>query len=162
MDHFRRTTLGLSQIPLDDGASLLRRFDVPHTYLVSSALISRPEDWSNQIGNCNIWRTSLPPILNSSPDISGYVTVDSEFSYTPPEDLVHFLEEAVAPIYVSVHIDLLNSPERFVYFLKEASNKYGFAFILPSHFQSVSDISDSNFFVLHDVPISKWSMYGIR
>jgi hypothetical protein len=51
VDHFRRTILGLSQIPLDDNAGLLRMLDVPHTYLVSSALIPRPEDWSNQIGN---------------------------------------------------------------------------------------------------------------
>jgi hypothetical protein len=51
VDHFRRTTLGLSQIPLDNNGGLLRMLDVPHTYLVSSALIPRPEDWSNQIGN---------------------------------------------------------------------------------------------------------------
>lgn len=54
VDHFRRTVLGLSQIPLEHGEGLLRLFDVPHTYLVSSALIPRPEDWSTQIGN---WRS---------------------------------------------------------------------------------------------------------
>ncbi|KAJ5359172.1 uncharacterized protein N7496_011585 [Penicillium cataractarum] len=135
VDHFRRSILGLPQIPLEDSAGLLRRSNIPHTFLVSSALIPRPEDWDNQI------------------DISGYVTADHEVPYTPPEDLVQFLEKAVAPIYVSLHIDLLNSPERFIYFLKEASNKYGFAFLLPSHFESVSGISDSHFFVLHNVPI---------
>lgn len=49
MNHFRRTILGLSQVPLDDGEGLLRLFDVPHTYLVSYALIPGREDWSNQI-----------------------------------------------------------------------------------------------------------------
>lgn len=101
-------------------------------------------------------------MLSKLTDISGYVTVDHEVQYTPPEDLVQFLEKAVAPIYVSLHIDLLNSPERFIHFLKEASNKYGFAFLLPSHFESVSGISDSNLFVLHDVPIGKWNQNAIR
>jgi hypothetical protein len=96
------------------------------------------------------------PILTTSTDVSGYVALDHAVSYSPADDLVQFLETAVAPIYVSVHIDLLSNPERFVYFLKEASSKYGFTFLLPGHFQSVSGISDSNIFVLHDVPISKW------
>jgi hypothetical protein len=95
-------------------------------------------------------------------DISGYVTVDHELSYTPPDDLTQFLESAVAPIYVSVPIDLLNNPERFVYFLKQASGKYGFAFLLPSHFQSVGGLADSNIFVLHDVPISKCSLNALK
>lgn len=56
VDHFRRTTLGLSQISIGNNGGLLRRLDVPHTYLMSSALISRPEDWSNQIGNWHKWR----------------------------------------------------------------------------------------------------------
>jgi hypothetical protein len=51
VDHFRRTTLGLSQIPLDNNGGLLRMLNIPHTYLMSSAFIPRPEDWSNQIGN---------------------------------------------------------------------------------------------------------------
>lgn len=80
---------------------------------------------------------------------------DRELSYTPPEDLLQFLDATVAPIYVSVHVDLLRGPERFIHFFKEASGKYGFRFLLPSHFQSVSGISDPNIFVLHGVPISK-------
>jgi hypothetical protein len=90
------------------------------------------------------------------------VTPNHEVSYSPPDELAQFLESAVAPIYVSVHIDLLNSPERFVYFLKEASSKFGFTFLLPGHFQSVSGISDSNIFVVHDVPISKWSVNALE
>lgn len=80
---------------------------------------------------------------------------DRELSYTPPEDLLQFLEATVAPIYVSMHVDLLRSPERFIHCFKEASAKYGFRFLLPSHFQSVSGISDPNIFELHGVPISK-------
>jgi hypothetical protein len=88
------------------------------------------------------------PILTTPTDISGYVTVDHGVSYSPPDDLVQFLETAVIPIYVSAHIDLFNNPERFVYFLRETSSKYGFTFLLPGHFQSVRGVSDSNIFVL--------------
>lgn len=102
------------------------------------------------------------PILTTLTDISGYVTLDHGIPYSPPDNLVQLLESPVALIYVSIHIDLLNNPERFVYFLKEASSKYGFTFLLPGHFQSVSGISGSNIFVLHDVPISKWAINALE
>lgn len=71
----------------------------------------------------------------------------------PSDELVHFLEATPAPIFVSLDITLLGNSERFVRYLKEASDSYGFAFLLPSSFHPVSGITESsNIFVLDNVP----------
>jgi hypothetical protein len=43
VDHFRCAMLGLPTVP-HSGGQLLRHFNIPHTYLWSSALIQKPID----------------------------------------------------------------------------------------------------------------------
>ncbi|OQD88336.1 hypothetical protein PENANT_c004G05317 [Penicillium antarcticum] len=138
VDHFRRAILGLPGLPLNGGGGVLRNLNVPHTYLWTSALVPAPNDWERTI------------------NIGGYIpTTTQALPYNPPNELTQFLESTPAPIFVSLDISLLQSPERFVRCVKEASEKYGLAFLLPSTFHSVSGISeDSKLFVLHDVPIA--------
>ncbi|OJJ82968.1 glycosyltransferase [Aspergillus glaucus CBS 516.65] len=139
IDHFRQAVLGLQRLPVG-GGSLLRQLNIPHTYLCSSALIQRPTDWEDMI------------------DLSGYILLEGQSSYTPSEELVRFLESTPAPIFVSLDVTLLGNLENFVRCLKEASNKYGLAFLLPSGFRLVSGLSGAlNIFVLENVPI-EWLM----
>ncbi|KAJ5538275.1 hypothetical protein N7494_007754 [Penicillium frequentans] len=134
VDHFRQGILGLPGVPTGGGA-LLRQLNIPHTYLWSSDFLPKPADWNDTI------------------DVSGYVNQESQSTFMPSDELVHFLESTPAPIFVSLDITLLGNSERFVRYLREASDRYGFAFLLPSSFHPVSGISESSkIFVLDNVP----------
>lgn len=50
VDHFRKAVLDLPQLPLSSGAEILRESKIPHTYLWSSELLPKPEDWDDTIG----------------------------------------------------------------------------------------------------------------
>ncbi|KAJ5639533.1 uncharacterized protein N7484_007395 [Penicillium longicatenatum] len=134
VDHFRQGILGLPSLPAGRGV-LLRQLDISHTYLWSSSFLQKPADWSDAI------------------DISGYINLESRSTYIPSDELLRFLDATPVPIFVSLDITLLGNSERFVRYLKEASTKYGLAFLLPSSFHPVSGLSDSpNIFVLQNVP----------
>jgi hypothetical protein len=102
-------------------------------------------------------------VTNKLADIGGYIpTATQDLSYNPSNELVRFLESTPAPILVLLDITLLKNSERFVRCLKEASEKYGLAFLLPDTFHPLSGISeDSKLFVLHGVPMGEY-MFSIR
>ena len=50
VDHFRQAVLDLPQLSLPSGAGILRESKIPHTYLWSSELLPKPEDWDDTIG----------------------------------------------------------------------------------------------------------------
>ncbi|KAJ5945513.1 hypothetical protein N7454_002352 [Penicillium verhagenii] len=136
VDNFRQHTLGLSQIPLVGGGELLQQLDVPHTYLWSSSLVPKPEDWDD------------------NNDISGYAWLDEPSLFQPSDELQQFLESAVAPVYVAIDISSLGNSEKFVRCLRQASIDYGLSFLLPSSFHPVSGIAETNkIFVCHNVPL---------
>ncbi|KAJ5216654.1 uncharacterized protein N7498_003061 [Penicillium cinerascens] len=155
VDYFRRAVLGLHRISIEGCEDMLRRFDVPHTYLFPSALIPKPGNWGNGISTFPSPQDSKYRLI-SMIDIAGYIAEEKQVPYTPPDDLARFLKSAVAPIFISIDICLLRNPERFVRCIKEASNEYGFAFLLPSTFHPVCGISESpDLFVLFNVP-TEW------
>ncbi|KAJ5746456.1 hypothetical protein N7520_011638 [Penicillium odoratum] len=138
VDHFRQAVLGLPQMPLFDGANIMRDLKIPHTYLWSAGLLPKPEDWDETI------------------DISGYPTVESPSFYTPSEELKVFLKSAVEPVLVLLDITQLNEPARLVQYLFEASEKYGIYFLLPSRFgKDIQILTSPKIFVLDGVP-NEW------
>ncbi|KAJ5795964.1 uncharacterized protein N7518_004504 [Penicillium psychrosexuale] len=140
VDHFRKAVLDLPQLPLSSGAEILRESKIPHTYLWSSELLPKPEDWDDTI------------------DISGYPTIESPSSYTPSKALKNFLDSALEPVFVALDITQLKNPELFVQYLVEASQKHGIYLLLPSGFREAIDVSElPKIFLLENDPnVKEW------
>ncbi|KAK4865792.1 hypothetical protein LT330_009225 [Penicillium expansum] len=126
-----------------DGAGILRESKIPHTYLWSSELLPKPEDWDDTI------------------DISGYPTIGSPSPFTPSKALENFLDSAIDPVFVALDITQLNNPKLFAQYLVEASRKYGVYLVLPSGFREILNKSEmpKKIFLLENDPNGKeWLM----
>lgn len=67
---------------------------------MSPALVPKPEDWKNNIGelvskNRRSWLTLLP-----LSDVVGFYFLDLATNYKPPPDLVAFLNAGEPPVYI--------------------------------------------------------------
>jgi hypothetical protein len=89
------------------GFQLLQRLRVPHSYLWSQSLIPKPSDW--------------PSHLN----VSGFSFLKLGSSYSPPEDLVAFLEKGPTPVYVGFGSIVVDDPARLTKLIFEAVDKAG-------------------------------------
>src|SRR5215470_6707328 len=83
VNEFRQRTLGLERVQLGaHGASLLHHQAVPHAYLWSAGALAKPWDWGPQI------------------DVTGFVFLDDQARFTPPQALQDFLAAGDPPVYV--------------------------------------------------------------
>uniref|UniRef100_A0A7S4NXG8 Glycosyltransferase family 28 N-terminal domain-containing protein n=1 Tax=Paramoeba aestuarina TaxID=180227 RepID=A0A7S4NXG8_9EUKA len=92
---FRKNHLGLEQIMGTGGRSLLDDAKVPHAYTWSPNLIGKPKDWGDHI------------------DITGFFFLDLATNYTPPDDLLEFLQAGPPPIYVGFGSIVVENPDAF-------------------------------------------------
>lgn len=74
--------LGLNKLSLREGPSLLNRQIIPWTYCWSQSLIPKPKDWKKQV------------------DIAGFYFLPGSSTFTPDEELVEFLKNGAAPMYI--------------------------------------------------------------
>lgn len=93
INKFRKRTLKLDPISPLWGHQLLNRLHLPFTYLWSSSLIPKPEDWGSNI------------------HIAGFSFLPQSHSYTPPPRLVDFLERGSAPIYIGFGSIVVDDPQ---------------------------------------------------
>lgn len=92
---FRKNKLGLEPILGTGGRSLLDDAKVPHAYTWSPNLIGKPKDWGVHI------------------DITGFFFLDLATNYTPPDDLMQFLNSGPPPIYVGFGSIVVDNPDAF-------------------------------------------------
>ncbi|KDN42535.1 hypothetical protein RSAG8_06678, partial [Rhizoctonia solani AG-8 WAC10335] len=92
INKFRRKRLGLPSLSVISGAGIIDRCGVPWTYCMSPALVPKPQDWVNHI------------------DVVGFYFLDLATKYTPPEDLVAFLDAGEPPIYVGFGSIVVQDP----------------------------------------------------
>ncbi|KAI7767327.1 hypothetical protein LZL87_014017 [Fusarium oxysporum] len=93
INKFRTQTLHLDPVSPLWGFQLLSRLRVPYSYLWSESLIPKPYDW--------------PSHLN----ITGFSFLPLASSYTPPPDLVKFLENGPIPIYIGFGSIVIDDPQ---------------------------------------------------
>ncbi|EEU35308.1 uncharacterized protein NECHADRAFT_99796 [Fusarium vanettenii 77-13-4] len=93
INKFRAQTLHLDPVSPMWGFQLLPRLRVPYSYLWSESLIPKPTDWESHL---NITGFSFLPLANS---------------YTPPQDLVDFLNGGPAPIYIGFGSIVVDDPQ---------------------------------------------------
>lgn len=83
INDWRRDSLGLSSVPkmrLLSGRTKDKKN--PYLYGFSPLIVPKPRDWSDNI------------------EITGYWFLDLKTSWTPPSDLINFLDAGSAPVYV--------------------------------------------------------------
>ena len=101
-DQARREVLGLAPAPLlgPFASPLLQR--APLLYGFSEAVIPRPDDWGEGI------------------EISGYWFLDEPPGWTPPSELVDFLQAGPAPVYLGFGSMSSEKPEETLALLLDA------------------------------------------
>ncbi|KAJ3370567.1 hypothetical protein HDU91_006058 [Kappamyces sp. JEL0680] len=92
INRFRKKTLGLHYLVVNPG-KVMSLLHTPHTYCWSPHLIPKPKDWGPHI------------------DISGFFFLDLATNYTPPSDLVSFLNAGPEPVYIGFGSIVLDDPD---------------------------------------------------
>jgi UDP:flavonoid glycosyltransferase YjiC (YdhE family) len=85
---------------------------VPYTYCWSPSLVPKPDDWPAHI------------------DVCGFFFLDLATNYTPPEDLVRFLEAGDPPIYIGFGSITGHDPRRLLKVVLKALNATGYRALL--------------------------------
>ncbi|KAJ3119125.1 hypothetical protein HDU96_000040 [Phlyctochytrium bullatum] len=99
INNFRKNSLGLPKIPSMVAPTMLKNLEVPHTYTWSEALIPKPADWGPHI--------------------------DLASNYTPPADLVEFLNAGPPPVYIGFGSIVVDDPDGLTQMIFEAVEKAG-------------------------------------
>ncbi|CRK36045.1 hypothetical protein BN1708_006903 [Verticillium longisporum] len=107
INKFRMQTLHLDPISPMWGCNLLPRHRVPFTYLWTESLIPKPDDWDSHI------------------KITGFSFLPMASKYTPPDDLVAFLKDGPAPIYIGFGSIVVDDPQALTRLIFEAVRQAG-------------------------------------
>ncbi|ORY53544.1 UDP-Glycosyltransferase/glycogen phosphorylase, partial [Rhizoclosmatium globosum] len=102
-----RAGLLLPKLSTAAAVPYLRHLHVPHSYLWSQSLIAKPEDWGSWI------------------DVVGFVFLDLASSYTPPQDLVDFLNAGEKPVYIGFGSIVVDDPDAMTKLVFDAVKESG-------------------------------------
>lgn len=116
------------------GYQLLPRLRVPYSYLWSQSLIPKPADWGSHI------------------NITGFSFLSLANSYTPPPDLVEFLESGPPPIYIGFGSIVVDDPIALTQLILDAVEMSGVRAIISKGWGGVGgsddyEISDDVYFI---------------
>lgn len=129
---FRRETLKLKPV---SGAAQLTGELAPKLYFFSPSLLPRPADWK------------------SDTHVTGFWFLDQAQRWTPPADLIRFLDAGPAPIYIGFGSMPSTRPERMGRLVLEAVNKAGVRAILARGGDGLRlETQDPSVFVIEGAP----------
>jgi len=124
---FREKTLHLSSLHTSKAVSAMIEERVPHTYCWSPSLVRKPIDWPEYI------------------DVSGFFFLDLATNYTPPEDLVAFLEAGEPPIYIGFGSITGHDARKILQVVLEALKITGYRALLSGLAQDNDQLSEKIF-----------------
>lgn len=93
INKFRTRRLGLRYLSSASAVGMIERCNIPWTYCLSPALVSKPADWMNHI------------------DVVGFYFLDLATDYRPPQNLIDFLNAGPPPIYIGFGSIVLDNPK---------------------------------------------------
>ncbi|KAF2854031.1 glycosyltransferase family 1 protein [Plenodomus tracheiphilus IPT5] len=135
INKFRTQTLKLDPISPMWGFQLLQRLRVPYSYLWSQTLIPKPEDWPSHLS------------------VTGFSFLKAGHNYTPPPDLVHFLESGPPPIYIGFGSIVVDKPNELTKLLFEAVSLAGVRAIISKGWGGLSaDQVPDNIYLIGNCP----------
>lgn len=135
INKFRTRTLKLDPISPLWGHQLLSRLRLPFTYLWSESLIPKPADWGQHI------------------QIAGFSFLSQANSYTPPPDLIEFLNAGPTPIYIGFGSIVVNDAQALTKLIFEATAIAGVRAIVSKGWGGIGarDVPD-NVYMIGDCP----------
>ncbi|KAJ6104643.1 hypothetical protein N7523_010963 [Penicillium sp. IBT 18751x] len=107
INRFRRKSLNLDTLDAAQAQGVVQRLHIPHAYLWSPALLSKPKDWPDNI------------------DVCGFTFLSSASDYEPPEDLLAFLKAGPPPVYVGFGSIVVDNPQALSKIIRGAIQKAG-------------------------------------
>ncbi|KAF7928034.1 uncharacterized protein EAE97_009832 [Botrytis byssoidea] len=135
VNNFRVKTLGLEPVSTLWAPGQLYRLKVPYTYLWSPGLVPKPKDWGPEI------------------DIAGFVFLDLADTFTPPDDLVKFLDDGEPPIYIGFGSIVVDDPDRFTEMIFEAVKRAGVRALVSKGWGGLGgENTPENVFMLENTP----------
>ncbi|SZF06397.1 unnamed protein product [Blumeria hordei] len=135
VNKFRVKTLGLEPVSTLWAPGQLYRLKVPYTYLWSPTLVPKPDDWGEEI------------------DIAGFVFLELASSFTPPKDLISFLNIGPAPVYIGFGSIVVEDSDGFTRMILDAIKEAGVRAVISEGWGGLGkgEIPD-NVFLLGNVP----------
>ncbi|CAF3779665.1 unnamed protein product [Rotaria socialis] len=133
INEFRKDILGLSSLHTRQAVRLMIDERVPHTYCWSPSLVPKPADWPSHI------------------DISGFFFLDLATNFTPPEDLVRFLESGDPPIYIGFGSITGHDSQRILKIVLKALEATGYRALL-SGLAKDTDVLPTSVFKIGNCP----------
>ncbi|KAH7131452.1 glycosyltransferase family 28 domain-containing protein [Dactylonectria estremocensis] len=136
INKFRTQILHLDPISPMWGYQLLPRLRVPYSYLWSQSLIPKPSDWGPHI------------------NVTGFSFLSLANSYTPPPDLVQFLEKGPPPIYIGFGSIVVDDPQALTRLIFEAVELSGVRAIISKGWGSVGggDVVPDDVYLIGNCP----------
>ncbi|KAH7186145.1 UDP-glucose,sterol transferase [Fusarium flagelliforme] len=130
-----RQSLDLEDIPLSEGASLLKTLQIPFTYCWSPTLIPKPLDWPDYIDVCGFFFRDAP-------------------QYTPDSDLESFLRNGAPPIYIGFGSIVIDDADKLTAILVDAVKASGVRAIISKGWSNLgaNQAADRDIFYLGDCP----------
>jgi sterol 3beta-glucosyltransferase len=117
------------------GFQLLQRLKVPHSYLWSQTLISKPADWPAHV------------------NITGFSLLKAGSSYSPPDDLTAFLEQGPPPVYIGFGSIIVDDPAYLTRLIFEAVELAGVRAIISKGWGGIGiDRAPKNVYMIGNCP----------
>jgi UDP:flavonoid glycosyltransferase YjiC (YdhE family) len=137
---------------------LAKTLKIPFTYCWSPGLVPKPSDWASHIGqtfqiplqylHC-IRR--LPLTVHACVDVCEFFFRDPP-QFSPPTDLVEFLQAGPPPVYIGFGSIVLGDPARIVNTILGAINATGARAIISKGWSELGGSEDDNVYWIGDCP----------
>ncbi|GAB1524076.1 hypothetical protein RhiTH_007228 [Rhizoctonia solani] len=157
INKFRRKRLGLPSLSVLSGSGIIERCGVPWTYCMSPALVPKPQDWVNHIGLYHLFSGGLWVNRGHATDVVGFYFLDLATEYTPPDDLIKFLDAGEPPIYIGFGSIVVENPVEVTKIVLSAITESGVRAVISAGWGSLDnatlqDARNPNIFILGNVP----------
>ncbi|KAJ3682429.1 hypothetical protein LUZ60_015002 [Juncus effusus] len=131
---FRKNMLKLESITFNSVTEKV--LNIPHGYIWSPSLVPKPKDWGPKV------------------DVVGFCFLDLASNYTPPKELVKWLESGEKPIYIGFGSLPVEEPEKLTRTIVEALEATGQRGIINKGWGGLGTLEEPKDFVylLDNVP----------
>ncbi|KAF8748483.1 Glycosyltransferase family 1 protein [Rhizoctonia solani] len=121
------------------------------------ALVPKPQDWVNHIGLYHLFSGGFWVNRGHATDVVGFYFLDLATEYTPPDDLIKFLDAGEPPIYIGFGSIVVENPVEVTKIVLSAITESGVRTVISAGWGSLDnatlqDARNPNIFILGNVP----------
>ncbi|KAF4335646.1 UDP-glucose sterol transferase [Fusarium beomiforme] len=128
-----RRSIDLEEVAMFDAPMLTQTLKVPFTYCWSPALVPKPIDWAPHIDVCGFFFRDAP-------------------RYSPPIELVKFLQAGPPPVYIGFGSIVLDNPERIIKIILDSAHATGARAIISKGWSDLAGSDQENVYWIGDCP----------